>query len=391
MPAADLDHDTGSARSLFELPGHLLYLDCAAHGPPLRAVRAAAAKALDDSATSWFGLHWREDLERVRGLAARLFAGGVDGDPDAVACVPSAAYGLGIAARNVPLWPGQSVLVLADQFPSNVLPWRQRCRETGGTLVEASRAPGQDWTAAVFAALDADPEIRILALPQVHWRDGGLLDLDRIAARARDRGARLVLDLSQSLGALPAQLASWQPDFAVSVGYKWLLGGYGLGWLWAAPQWRDAGQSIESGWVARDGDGLWRPGEASGDPAPLPGARRYDADGTADRMRLAMAEAALRRLLDWGVDAIAAALGRRTDALDAALRARGLGEAVIAGHAPHLAGIRLPEGADEAVSHALEAAGIRATVHAGRVRVAPHLHVGAADMARVVEVVAAAV
>lgn len=371
----------GSA--LFALPRDMLYLDSAAHGPPLRAVREAAAAALQRSTTSWFGARWRDDVERVRALAAGLF----DGDAEAVAFIPSAAYGLSIAARNVPLWPGQSVLVLDDQFPSNLLPWRQRCKETGASLTIVRREDGQDWTDAVLATLDADTDIRVLALPQVHWLDGALLDMDRIAARARAREASLVLDLSQSLGALPVRLDAWRPDFIVSVGYKWLLGGHGLAWLWAAPQWRDNGQPLERGWMAHDHDALWAPGN-NAQVEPLPGARRYDAGGVCDAMRLAMAEAGLRQVLGWGVAQIAEQLKLRTSALDDALHARDLDVLRTAGHAPHICGLTLPTGRADAVAQALESAGIVATLRNDCVRVAPHMHVGIGQMARVAEVVA---
>lgn len=364
-------------RDLFALPDDMLYLDSAAHGPPLRAVREAGIQALRQSTTSWFGgADWREDVERVRALAAQLF----DGDADAIAMVPSAGYGLSAAARNVPLTAGQAVLVLEGQFPSNLLPWRQRCVEVGARLHRVKRANDQDWTEAVLAALDADSDIAVLALPQAHWRDGALLDLTQIAACARSRGARLVLDLSQSLGALPTQLDAWQPDFVVTVGYKWLLGGYGLAWLWAAPQWRQEGQPLEHSWMAHDRDILWLP-RSNAVIAPLPGARRFDAGGVCDAPRLAMAEAGLRQVLGWGVSAIATGLQQRTDALVAALEAQDLGNIVAAGHAPHLCGLRPSPVHLEAIVAALEQAQIVVTVRDGCIRVAPHLHVNVGEMA----------
>lgn len=375
--------DAAALRALFALPDDLLYLDCAAHGPPLRAVRDAAAAALQHSTTSWFGGQWREQVERVRVLAAGLF----DGDAEALAFVPSAAYGLSVAARNIPLWPGQSILVLDDQFPSNLLPWKQRCREVGSKLVIVRREVGQDWTDAVLQTLDVDPDIHAVAVPQALWRDGALLDLDRIATRTHARNASLVLDLSQSLGVLPVRLDVWKPDFVVSVGYKWLLGGYGLAWLWAAPQWRDNGQPLERGWMAHDHDALWQPGN-NGEAGPLPGARRYDAGGVCDAMRLSMAEAGLAQVQAWGIDTIAAQLRLRTDALAQALDAKGLGALRQPGHAPHLCGLRPPVARFDAVATALQQAGIVVTVGPNCLRVAPHLHVGVDEMARVADTIA---
>ena len=352
-----------------------LYLDCAAHGPPLRSVRAAAMAALQDDSTPWFGTHWRECVERVRTLAAQLF----DDDAAAVALLPSAAYGLSVAARNLPLQRGEAVLVLDGQFPSNLLPWRQRCIETGARLVVARRDPRHDWTAAVLRALDDEPGIVALALPHVHWQDGTLLDLTTIANRAHERAARLVLDLSQSLGALQVNLAAWRPDFVVAVGYKWLLGPYGLSYLWAAPHWRDAGIPLEHGWMACDTDALWQ-AVANAETMPLPGARRFDADGVCDLTRLGMAEAALTQVLAWGVSDIASALRTRMDAFATGLRACGLGDWLPADPVAHFCALQPPAEYADALAETLRAEGVVFTLHNGRLRLAPHLHVPPAQL-----------
>ncbi|WP_345294020.1 aminotransferase class V-fold PLP-dependent enzyme [Luteimonas vadosa] len=378
---------TEDHRSLFSLPPGALYLNTASDGPRLHAVLQAARDAINHSTMPWRldMAGWTARIERVRTLASRLF----DGDAGGVALVPSAGYGLSTAARNVPLWPGQAVLVLEGQFPSNLLPWQRRCREVGAQLVAVPRIPGIDWTEAVLATLHRNKDIRILALPHAYWHDGALLDLDRISEAARERGASLVLDLSQSLGVLPADVARWQPEFAVAVGHKWLLGGSGLAYLWAAPQWRAEGEPLEQNWIARTGRDDWRfPPDAP--PPYLDGARRYDAGGVADPLRLAMAEAALAQVLSWQALPLSEALGKRTAALRTALDNRGLGDWLADGHAPHLCGVRPPGDRLAAVAGVLEEAGVIVTVRHGLVRIAPHLHVEARDMVRVADLMARA-
>ncbi len=374
-----------NARSLFSIPPGTLYLNTASDGPRLHAVLQTARDAINGSMTPWQldMASWTAQIERVRTLAAQL----LDGDANAVALVPSAGYGLSTAARNVPVWPGQSILVLDGQFPSNLLPWQRRCAEVGAQLVAVQRAPDGDWTDAVLAALHADADIRVLALPHAYWHDGALLDLDRISDEVRDRGATLVLDLSQSLGVLPADIARWQPDFAVAVGHKWLLGGSGLAYLWAAPQWRSRGEPLEQNWIARDAGEEWNFPVARA-PDYRDGARRYDAGGVADPLRLAMAEAALGQVLEWGIPAICAQLQQRTDVLQAALDVRGLGSLLASGHAPHLCGLRPPPERLPQVAQALADAGVIVTVRHGVVRIAPHLHVDAGEMSRVAEIIA---
>ncbi|MFC3716258.1 aminotransferase class V-fold PLP-dependent enzyme [Luteimonas soli] len=367
--------------------GDVLYLDCAARAPMLRGVHAAARLALEANAAPWTQSFdaLEAQVEAVRALAAGL----LDGDAEAVAPVPSAAFALSTAARNLPLAAGEAVLLLEGQFPSNLLPWQQRCAETGARIAAVRRAPGQGWTNAVLAALDAEPRVRVVALPQVRWDDGALLDLDRIAPRVHAAGAALVLDLSQSLGALPAGIARWQPDFVASVGYKWLLGPRGLSWLWAASRWREAGVAIEQHWSARDAGDGWRfPVEAP--PPPRRGARRFDAGGLDEPLPLAMAAAGLEQVLAWGVPDIATALGKCTRALDDALDAHGLSAWKTPGHAPHLTALRPPAERLDAVFDALRRERIICTRRHGLLRIAPHLHVTPEDMSRVAAVAARA-
>ena len=375
-------------RAAFALPAApALYLDTAAHAPMLRAARDAgvAARAAGNRPWKPDESAWEARIERARALAAAWF----DGDPDGVAFVPSVAYGVASAARNLPLARGEAVLVLENQFPSNLLAWQERCLQAGARIVAARRERGQDWTQAVLAAADAHPQLRIAALPQAHWHDGALLDLDAIATTLRRRGIALVLDLSQSLGALPADVARWQPDFVVSVGYKWLLGPTGLGLLWAAPPWRARGIAIEQHWSARDARDVWR-----SDPEVLPrlrdGARRFDGGGLFDPLRLGMFEAAQAQLRRWRPARVLDHLRGLLVALDDGLDARGLGDWKTPRHAPHLCGVRPPAQRFEAVAAALRDAGIECTARYGALRIAPHLHVSQADIARCVEVLAAA-
>ncbi len=368
---------------MFCLPDGVVYLDTAAHGPRLRVVQNAAQRALDAGVAPWRlgDADWQASIERVRGLAADCF----DGDADAVALVPSAAHGIAIAAHNLPLARGEGVLVTAGAFPSQVLAWQQRCHAVGARMVEPRPLPGESTSDAVLRLLDSDAQIRVLSLAHVDWRDGSVLDLDRIAVHAHDRGAALVLDLSQSLGALPARIAQWKPAFAVSVGYKWLLGPSGMAYLWADATWRERGIPIEQHWLARDPGAVWR-GDAQRPAAWRPGARRFDAGGVADPQRLAMAEVALQQVARWQIARIAPSLQARTAALASALRALGLSSWLAPDAHAHILGVRPPAACLDAIAAALSRAGVIVTVRQGCVRLAPHLNVGVGSAAMVADV-----
>lgn len=375
-------------RAQFDLPAGMTYLNTCSHAPMLRCALAAGEAVLARSGTPWSGpdAEWTAGVERVRMLAAQWFGGDVDG----LAFVPSAAYGIATAARNLPLARGDAVLVLDGQFPSNLLAWQQRCEETGARIVVARREPGQDWTGAVLATLERNADIRIATLPQAHWHDGAMLDLDRIARQVRARGAALVLDLSQSLGAIAADPARWQADFVVSVGYKWLLGVTGMALLWAAPHWREHGMPIEHHWSARDERTVWQ-FDPQTPPEYKAGARRFDAGGVIELQRLKMFEAALLQLQEWGPSMVLDHLQATTDALDAALDDVGLSSWNTAQHAPHFTGLRPPPDRFASIAAALRDANIICTARHGVLRIAPHLHVGPADMQRLAELLVRAV
>lgn len=372
-----------SASDAFVSDEGVLYLDCASQGPRLRAVHDAAMAAMELSARPWStppGVP--QDLrEQLRQKLARLF----DDDAEGIALVPSAAYGLATAARSLPLARGDEVLVLDGQFPSNLLCWQQRCAEVGANLHGVCRESGQDWTDAVVDAIERGPKLRIASLPQVRWDDGAVLDLDRISAALQARGIQLVLDLSQSLGVLPVDLVRWRPEFVASVGYKWLLGARGLACLWVAPRWRTQGSPIENHWYGRDAGPEWRFALAPITPFAA-GARRFDAGGLDGLVTLAMARAGIDQVLDWQPAHIATTLQACTDALDQHLDQAGLSAWKLPAHAPHITALRPPAERLEAVHAALQQARIFCTRRYGLLRIAPHLHVAPADMARVVEV-----
>ncbi|HZA87159.1 MAG TPA: aminotransferase class V-fold PLP-dependent enzyme, partial [Acidimicrobiales bacterium] len=203
-----------------EIDDEVAYLNTASLSPLLRSVRAAGEAALVQRGRPWTitADHWFSDVERLRSSIARL----INGSPEGVALVPASSYGLSVAARNLHAGPGDRVLVLGQEFPSSYYTWRRFAARTGSDLVEVDRQPGQRWTDAVLAALDE--RTAVVVVPNVHWTNGAWVDLHAVKVRAGDVGAALVVDASQSLGAVPLDIESLRPDFVVSVGYKWQLG-----------------------------------------------------------------------------------------------------------------------------------------------------------------------
>lgn len=151
----------GAARDLFDVPNEVAYFNTANMSPLLRSVREAGERGLQRRAAPWgvTPADWFTDVERLRGNYARILGT----TPDAVALVPATSYGLAVAARNVQANPGDEVVVLAGEYPSNFYTWRRLCARTGAVMVVVDREPGQEWTEAVISRIG--PRTRVVAVP----------------------------------------------------------------------------------------------------------------------------------------------------------------------------------------------------------------------------------
>ncbi|MDQ3953447.1 MAG: aminotransferase class V-fold PLP-dependent enzyme [Actinomycetota bacterium] len=237
-----------SQRSLFDIPEDVTYLNAAYLGPRLRSVDAAGRAALARTARPWeiAPEHFFFDAE----VARERFASLVGGDADGVALVPSVSYGIALASKNLPLPRGKNVVVLDEQFPSNVYEWRDAAARAEAAVVTVPRPGDHDWTRPVLGYVDDDTAI--VAVPNCHWTDGTVVDLVRVGEAARAVGAALVVDVTQSLGVRPLDVREVRPDWLVVAGYKWMLGPFSLGYCWVAPHLRE-GEPLERNWLTRAG------------------------------------------------------------------------------------------------------------------------------------------
>jgi selenocysteine lyase/cysteine desulfurase len=366
-------------RHVFEMPDDVAYFNCAYMAPMLKAMRQAANEALARTAQPW-GVtadDFFTPAERARALFARL----IHARTEDVAIIPAASYGISTAAKNLRLDRGQAILMLDEEFPSNVYAWHALARRDGGEIVTVRRPPDGDWTTAILNTLDG--RVAIAALPHCHWTDGGYVDLERISPALQQIGARLVLDVTQSLGAMPFDVTRIKVDFLSCAAYKWLLGPYSIGFLYAAEE-HHGGDPLDYNWITR---------ERSEDFAGLvdyrdgyqPGARRFDMGERASFLLLPMVTAALEQLLAWTPEAIAATLAGVTEHVAEQVAELGLTVAPRAHRAPHLLGLRFRDGAPPGLVEQLRQDKIFASVRGQTMRVAPHLCNNASDVERLID------
>jgi selenocysteine lyase/cysteine desulfurase len=370
----------GSQRDLFEIPEDIVYLNCAYMSPQLHSAREIGERSVSRKSRPWEITpdDFFEDSEEARALFAQL----VGGDADGVAIVPSVSYGIAVAAANVPVREGQKIMILEDQFPSNVYSWRELAVRSGAELVTVPRPEDHDWTRDLLEEIDADTAV--VAVPNCHWTDGSLVDLVRVGGRAREAGAALVVDGIQSIGAYSFDVSEVEPDFLVASTYKWQLGPYGVGFMYVAEKYRE-GNPIEHNWINRHGSEFFSQLVDYQD-AFQPGARRYDVGERNNFVLLPMAAEALRQLLDWGVENVSETIGYLTDLIEEKATQRGLETIPKQRRARHMIGLMLGPDAPDDLATRLTADDVFVSVRGESVRVSPHLYNTERDVDRLFDV-----
>jgi selenocysteine lyase/cysteine desulfurase len=355
-------------KHLFNIPEDITYLNCAYLSPQLRSVTAAGLKSVSSKEAPW--LLTPPDFFTLTEQTRSLFAELIDARANDIAIIPAVSYGVSVATLNVKLEANQAVVVLEDQFPSNVYPWRELVREKGAKLKTVARPQDDDWTAALMDHIDENTAV--VAVAGCHWTDGCIIDLVKLGQRCREINAALVIDATQSLGALPLSVFEVQPDFVIAASYKWLLGPYSLGFMYVNPNYHD-GIPLEYNWINR---------KHSEDFAGLvkyrndfqTGARRFDVGERSNFALMPMAFAALRQILDWQVPETASTLAGLTEEI--AQRATDLDLNVAPTHlrAGHMLGIRFPEGVPDDLIDRFAQNKIYVSVRGNSIRISPHLY-----------------
>ncbi len=364
-------------RHLFDIPDDLAYLNCAYMSPLMKPALEAGTAGLARKAHPWelTADKFFTGSDEFRATASQLLGCSAD----CIAIVPSASYGIATAARNVPVKKGQSILVLAEQFPSNYYPWQRLTEETGAALKVVAWPENNDWTAAVLNSLT--PDVAIAALPHVQWTSGGRLDLLRIGEACRKLGAALVLDLTQSLGALPFSVRDVQPDFAVAASYKWLLGPYSVGLLYVAPKWH-GGIPLEENWIqranARDFANLLYTNNYD------EGARRFDMGERSNFALLPAAVRAMEQLLEWEVAQISDTAGALNRQLASAAADMGFSAPAEPLRAPHYLALRRKTAIPKELPEMLARDKVFVSVRGSSIRVTPNVYNTVEDCERLI-------
>ncbi|MFK7849275.1 MAG: aminotransferase class V-fold PLP-dependent enzyme [Rhodothermales bacterium] len=367
-------------KELFSLPEQTHYLNCAYMSPVSKAVEAAGITGIRSKRMP--GAVKPHDFFETAGQTKNLFASLINAPAHAISIIASASYGIATVAKNVDVSAGQNIVIVGEQFPSNVYSWMRKAEETGATI-RTVQAPedvnerGKRWNERVLEAIDKDTAV--VAMAHVHWADGTLFDLESIGKRARAVNAAFIIDGTQSIGALPFDVSVIQPDALICAGYKWLMGPYSIGLAYYGPRFSN-GTPIEENWITREGSEQFG-GLVAYRTTYQPGADRYDVGEKSNFVLLPMLLQALKHLEDWGISNIQRYCADLTKSFCQEIKTLGFEVEDPSWRAQHLFGVRVRDDIPmERLMNAITEANISVSIRGTAVRISPHVYNNESDI-----------
>ena len=375
-------------KELFSLPEDVTYLNCAYMAPLLKSAEKAGIEGLQLKRAP-FNInlyHFFEQVTELRKTYAKLIEAESE---NRIILMPSVSYGMGIVAKNLHLKKGDNIVVAAEQFPSNVYPWMNLTQEKNAELItiwppNESQQRGKAWNEQLLNAISE--KTKLVAISHTHWADGTLFNLKELRKKTKEVGALLVIDGTQSVGALPFSIKEIEPDALICSSYKWLLGPYALtlGYFGEA---FDGGKPLEEAWINRfDSDNF--AGLVNYQDNYQEGALRYEAGGRSNFILIPILQAALEQISNWGISNINQYLAQLVEQPISELRAIGCQIESTNYFSPHLFGIRLSsEFNTEKLKKNLADEKVYVSFRGNAIRVSPYLYNQKSDLLKLVSII----
>ena len=281
------------------MTGEVAYFQTGTYGPASDSVLQAVREAMEGEArhgpaTTAGRLAHREREAAARSGLARL----LNVKEEELSIDTNTSRAMQQIVRGLDWQPGDEFLMTSLEHVSTYGLSYSLTQEHGVTVkvLEAELLSDDALLAELAAALNE--RTRLICLSHIASPDGRLLPIKEAAAIAHDAGVPVLLDLAQSAGQMPVDLAALDCDFAVGSGHKWLLGPMGTGYIFVSERqmsgFRPNLIPDRSPWTLAD------------DPTPAPTARSRTEIGTYNHALVVGLGRAVEIMQSIGLDTIQA-------------------------------------------------------------------------------------
>lgn len=365
---------------LFDLKKGVYYLNGAYMSPQLKSVQKAGIKGMSRKLRPW--KITKDEFFEDRVLLKKRFAQLIKAnDYQQISLIPSVSYGIANVANNIKLKAKQEIILVDEQFPSNVYTWQRLAKQKGAIITIVKRPKrlkkrGKKWNQKILDAINK--KTKVVSMAHVHWADGTLFDLKSIKEKCLKVGAKLIIDGTQSVGALPFSIKDFDVDALVLGGYKWLMGPYSSGVAYYHPDFNE-GRPIEENWFNRlhseDFKNLTQYQEQY-----QPGAERYSVGESSNFIAVPMLQASIQQILKWKPNRIQKYCAKIAAPSINALREKGCFIEDEKYRAHHLFGVYIPKSMRiEKIQRRLMNANVHVSYRGQAIRVSPHVYNDASD------------
>jgi len=364
-----MENKISCQRNLFNIPDEIVYLNTAYISPLSLKVEKAINKGCKLETEPWKidpEFHFFYQIKETKIIFSNLFNISYKN----VSLIPSASYGISTAANNIKLTKTKNkILILKDQFPSNVYPWMELSKKQEGVLEIIDDLNETTLTEEIINKISE--EVAVVAIPNIRWTDGYIIDLKKVSDACKKFDVNLILDLTQSAGAMQIDLKEINPEFAIIANYKWMLGPYSTGFLYISDKFID-GAPLEETWIGR---------KNSQDFSKLTDYQslynsdsiRFDMGQRANFSLLPGVKAALEQLHDWSIRKIENTLYQNNLIICKGLSELGFEILSEKNRAPHFISARLPGYDGNLLINILKKNKIFISERSGFLRITPHL------------------
>jgi selenocysteine lyase/cysteine desulfurase len=353
--------------SPFSLDPTLIYLNHAAVAPwPERTVVQVERFARENGAigSAHYG-HWLEMERELRNLLAKLINAPSGQD---IALLKSTSEGLSVIAHGLDWSPGENIVSIAQEFPSNRIVW-ESLKPQGIELRLLDLSQCEDPVNELVAL--CDDKTRLLSVSSVQYATGERLQLQALGDYCKTHGIIFVVDAIQSLGAFPFDLSTSQADFVVADGHKWMLGPEGVALFYCNPTLRPRLKLNQFGWHMVEAMGDFD----RTDWQTAHSARRFEC-GSPNMLGIHALHASLSLIHELGLADISAKIRRNTDFVIDQVDTAGYA-LLTPREAYKRAGIvtfRVPDRDNHALYEGLMKQQVMCAYRAGGIRFSPHFY-----------------
>ena len=198
-----------------------IYFNCAAQGVVPESTIKIFRQYIEDYCNSMRGKE-KVDYSDVKTNSKKLFAEIIGAKVSEIAFVPNATTGINTAFSMIPFKKGENVVLSDLSYPMGatiVTGYQRKGVETKFVEHQNGVVEIDQWEKAIT------DNTKAVMIDQPGWLNGFLHDVKSIAEIAHDHGAYLVVDGTQSTGAIVWDIHKTSVDFLATSTYKWLLGG----------------------------------------------------------------------------------------------------------------------------------------------------------------------